>query len=218
MKYGNWGTLQRDEGLLVPSWVSSRPLNSPSGAPPLWNVCYISRCCRCSPVHRRCQLVNAHSLVELAAGIIKLQTGFRPGVLLWGETARSSACQQLIRATLTTASPSTRYPNSRSTHYQPRHQTIQTADPRTTEQTDRTQLMMLCVQHHFLLLWIQSDCVLTPFTGTEQEALTLITYSVRQKEDFVRTRLPQSDLMTLGPVWWFSTSSAWYVNTASVAH
>lgn len=118
MKYGNWGTLQRDEGLLVPSWVSSRPLNSPSGAPPLWNMCYISRCCRCSPVHRRCQLVNAHSLVELAAGIIKLQTGFRPGVLLWGETARSSACQQLIRATLTTASPSTRYPNSISTHYQ----------------------------------------------------------------------------------------------------
>lgn len=98
---------------MEPSWVSSRPLNSPGGAPPLWNVCYISRCCRCGPVRRQCQLVSAHSLVELAAGIIKLQTGFRPGVPPRGETARLSACQQLIRATLT---PATRlHPDSAST-------------------------------------------------------------------------------------------------------
>lgn len=101
---------------MEPSWVSSRPLNSPGGAPPLWNVCYISRCCRCGPVRRQCQLVSAHSLVELAAGIIKLQTGFRPGVPPRGETARLSACQQLIRATLT---PATRlHPDSASTHQQ----------------------------------------------------------------------------------------------------
>lgn len=122
MKYGNWGALQRDAGLWVPSWVSSRPLNSPGGAPPLWNVCYISRCCRRGPVRRQCQLVSAHSLVELAAGIIKLQTGFRPGVPPRGETARSSACQQLIRATLT---PATRlHPHA-----------IQTTCPHTTDHT-----------------------------------------------------------------------------------
>ncbi|KAM3597513.1 uncharacterized protein V6R79_005553 [Siganus canaliculatus] len=62
-----------------------------------------SRCCRCGPVRRQCQLVSAHCLVELAAGIIKLQTGSRPGEPPRGETARSSACQQLIRATLTPA-------------------------------------------------------------------------------------------------------------------
>ncbi|KAK2833095.1 hypothetical protein Q5P01_016984 [Channa striata] len=103
MKYGNWGALQRDTGLSVLSRVSNRPLNSPGRAPPLRNVCYISRCCCRGPVCRQCQLVSAHSLVELAAGIIKLQTGFRPGVPLQGETVRSSACQQLIRATLTPA-------------------------------------------------------------------------------------------------------------------
>ncbi len=137
MKYGNWDALQRDEGLLVPSRVSSRPLNSPGGAPPLWNVCYISRCCRRGPDRHPCQLVSAHSLVELAAGIIKLQTGFRPGAPPRGETARSSACQQLIRAMLTpatrlhphaiqtayphTSNHATNYPNSMSTHQQPRH-------------------------------------------------------------------------------------------------
>lgn len=103
MKYGNWGALQRDAGLSVLSWVSSRPPNSPGGAPPLWNLSYISRCCCCGPVRHRCQLINTHSLVELAAGIIKLQTGFRPRVPPRGETAGSSACQQLIRATLTSA-------------------------------------------------------------------------------------------------------------------
>ncbi len=98
-------------------------------------MCYISRCCRHGPDRRQCQLVSAHSLVELAAGIIKLQTGFRPGAPPRGETARSSACQQLIRATLTpatrlhphaiqttyphTTNHTTNRPNSMSTHHQP---------------------------------------------------------------------------------------------------
>lgn len=103
MKNGNWATLQRDAGLSLPSWVSSRPSRSPGGAPPPWNVCYISRCCCRSPVLHRCQLVSAHRLVELAAGIIKLQTSVRPRVPLQGQRTPISACQQLIRATLTPA-------------------------------------------------------------------------------------------------------------------
>ncbi|KAK9535284.1 hypothetical protein VZT92_007673 [Zoarces viviparus] len=71
-----------------------------------------------------CQLVSAHSLVELAAGIIRLQTGFRPWVPPRGETARSSACQQLIRATLT---PATRlHPHAVQTAYT--HTTNHTAN------------------------------------------------------------------------------------------
>ncbi|MEQ2246694.1 hypothetical protein ILYODFUR_001969 [Ilyodon furcidens] len=54
-----------------------------------------------APVHRWCQLISAQSLVELAAGIIKLQTGFRPRVPPRGETAGAFICQQLITATLT---------------------------------------------------------------------------------------------------------------------
>lgn len=153
MKYGNWGTLQRDAGLSVLSRVSSRPLNSPGGAPPLWNVCYISRCCSRGPVCRQCQLVSAHSLVELAAGIIKLQTGFRPGVPLWGETARSSACQQLIRATLT---PATRpYPHAIQTAYP--HTTNHTTNYPSCIQTSQYPLTTsLCPTglHNYLLPWL----------------------------------------------------------------
>lgn len=84
-------------------------LRKPRRGPTPLKVCYISRCLRCSPVQRRCQLVNAHSLAELAAGVIRLQTVFWPGVLLQGgESARSSACQQLIRAALMLAPPRTR--------------------------------------------------------------------------------------------------------------
>lgn len=61
---------------LHPPTTSLYP-SAPAEPHPLGNVCYISRCRR-SPVCGRCQLVSARSLAELAAGVIKLQTAFRP--------------------------------------------------------------------------------------------------------------------------------------------
>lgn len=61
---------------LRPPTTSLYP-SAPAEPHPHGNVCYISRCRR-SPVCGRCQLVSARSLAELAAGVIKLQTAFRP--------------------------------------------------------------------------------------------------------------------------------------------
>lgn len=124
MKYGNWGALQRHTGLWVPSRGLKQAPQLPRWSPaPLktWAT-FPGAACR-GLVRVRCQLVSARSLAELAAGIIKLQTVFRPGVPLQGETARSSACQQLIRATPTPA-----------TRLHPR--AIQTTHPHTSNNTD----------------------------------------------------------------------------------
>ena len=88
--------------------LQQAPRQPRRGPTPL-EVGYISRCLRCSPVRRRCQLVSAHR----AAGIIRLQTVLTRGAAAGEGGGGATACQQLIRAALMLEPPRThRYPNS----------------------------------------------------------------------------------------------------------